>query len=75
MAKNDIRLLMRVFSAEHKQKGIDFLESLKATINMIVLHSERPAGINTSSMEGFPVIVHYIFENQETLFITAIFKN
>jgi hypothetical protein len=74
IAKNDIRLLMRVFSAENKQKGTDFLESLQTTINMIAQHSERPTGINTSSMEGFPVTVHYVFENEETLFVTAIFK-
>ncbi|SMP31266.1 hypothetical protein [Chryseobacterium profundimaris] len=75
IAKNDIRLLMRVFGAENKQIGIDFLESLKATINTIAQYSERPAGINTCSMEGFPVTIHYVFENEETLFVTAIFKN
>lgn len=75
IAKNDIRLLMRVFSAENKQKGIDFLEGLKATINNISQHHERSDGINVCSMEDFPVSVHYIFENEETLFVTAIFKS
>lgn len=74
IAKNDIRLLMRVFSAENKQRGIDFLEGLKTTINDIAQHHERCNGINTCSMDGFPVTVHYVFENEETLFVTAIFK-
>jgi hypothetical protein len=74
IAKNDIRLLMRVFSAENKQRGIDFLEGLKATINGIAQHHERCKGISTCSMDGFPVTIHYVFENEETLFVTAIFK-
>ncbi|NML55837.1 hypothetical protein [Chryseobacterium cheonjiense] len=75
IAKNDIRLLMRVFGAENKQKGIDFLESLKTSINGIAEHPGKPSGINVYAMENFPANIHYVFENEETLFITAIFKN
>lgn len=75
IAKNDIRLLMRVFCAEHKQKGIDFLESLKVCINNIAQDAERPRDISIRMMEDFPVNIHYIFENEETLFVTAIFRS
>ncbi len=75
IAKNDIRLLMRVFGAENKQKGIDFLECLKTSINDIAEQSGKPAGINVCSMENFPVNIHYVFESEETLFVTAIFKS
>lgn len=74
IAKNDIRLLVRVFCAEDKQKGEYFLEELKTSINDIAQSTERFSEINIRTMEDFPVNIHYIFENDETLFVTAIFR-
>ncbi|KMQ62500.1 hypothetical protein ACM40_09455 [Chryseobacterium sp. BLS98] len=75
IAKNDIRLLMRVFNTEKENKGIDFLEDLKASINQILATSTiKSSEIAVNKMENFPVIIHYVFENEENLFITAIFK-
>lgn len=76
IAKNDIRLLVRVFCAEdkQKQKGEYFLEELKTSINDIAQSTERFSEINIRTMENFPVNIHYIFENDETLFVTAIFR-
>ncbi|WP_131701490.1 hypothetical protein [Chryseobacterium sp. FH2] len=75
IAKNDIRLLMRVFNAEKENKGIDFLEDLKVSINEILETStQKSSEIAVNKMENFPVLIHYIFENEENLFITAIFK-
>ncbi|UWX60581.1 hypothetical protein N0B40_19610 [Chryseobacterium oranimense] len=75
IAKNDIRLLMRVFNTEKENKGIDFLEELKISINNILTTSTiKSSEIAVNKMENFPVIIHYVFENEENLFITAIFK-
>lgn len=75
IAKNDIRLLMRVFNTEKENKGIDFLEDLKTSINQILATSTiKSSEIAVNKMENFPVIIHYVFENEENLFITAIFK-
>jgi hypothetical protein len=74
IAKNDIRLLMRVFDSEKDNKGIDFLEELKESINEISLQSEKSQEITIHTMKNFPVNIHYIFENEEILFVTAIFK-
>lgn len=77
IAKNDIRLLMRVFNAEKEHKGSYFLEDLKESIDFIQEESERigkSSEITIRKMENFPVHIHYLFENNETLFITAIFK-
>jgi hypothetical protein len=77
IAKNDIRLLMRVFNAEKENRGIDFLEDLKESIGQIVQDSEtieKSKEITIDKMKNFPVHIHYIFENDEILFITAIFK-
>lgn len=65
---------MRVFDAEKDNKGIDFLEELKESINEISLQSEKSQEININTMKSFPVNIHYIFENEEILFVTAIFK-
>jgi len=75
IAKNDIRLLVRVFCAEHKQKGIYFLESLKDCINEIAQERERSEEISIRTMEDFPVNIHYMFEDEQTLFVTAIFRS
>ncbi|WP_374459941.1 hypothetical protein [Chryseobacterium taeanense] len=74
IAKNDIRLLVRVFSAENKQKGENFLDDLKTSINDIARSTEKLPEISIHSMEDFPVNIHYVFENDETLFVTAIFR-
>lgn len=75
IAKNDIRLLMRVFNAEKEHKGVYFLEDLKESIQQIVENSEDPeTELQQMSMQNFPVHIHYIFEDEESLFITAIFK-
>lgn len=78
IAKNDIRLLMRVFNAEKENKGIDFLEGLKESINEILQcsnnHEAKNKDILVNTMQNFPVNIHYIFEDEESLLITAIFK-
>ncbi len=78
IAKNDIRLLMRVFNAEKKNKGIDFLEDLKVSIGEILQHTKnhetRYKEVTVNAMQNFPVNIHYIFEDHENLLVTAIFK-
>ena len=78
IAKNDIRLLMRVFNAEKEKKGIDFLEDLKESINKILQneksHKTRYKEVTVNAMQNFPVNIHYIFEDEENLLVTAIFK-
>ncbi|WP_294282423.1 hypothetical protein [uncultured Chryseobacterium sp.] len=75
IAKNDIRLLMRVFNAEKEKRGNDFLESLKESIDGI-LQDHRTTGseISVRPMKEFPVNIHYIFEDEDHLLITAVFK-
>ena len=77
IAKNDIRLLMRVFNAEKDSRGNDFLEGLKESIDKILQTKDhlKQKEIFVSSMPGFPVNIHYIFEDEENLLITAIFKS
>lgn len=75
IAKNDIRLLMRVFNAEKEHKGTYFLEDLKESIKQIVDNTETSETEHQQIiMQNFPVHIHYLFENEERLFITAIFK-
>lgn len=78
IAKNDIRLLMRVFNAEKENKGIDFLESLKESISEILLttinNEVRYQEVTVNTMQNFPVNIHYIFEDEKNLLVTAIFK-
>ncbi len=75
IAKNDIRLLMRVFNAEEGKRGNNFLESLKASIERILQKEEvRGNEISVMPMQDFPVNIHYIFEDEENLLITAVFK-
>lgn len=78
IAKNDIRLLIRVFNAEEQEKGKYFLDDLKKTISYICNHPEESDSkykeILVYKMKKFPVHIHCIVENQEDLFITAIFK-
>lgn len=68
-------MLMRVFNAEKENKGIDFLEDLKVSIHQILETSIiKSSEIAVNKMDNFPVVIHYVFENEENLFITAIFK-
>mgnify|MGYP003621678966 CR=1 FL=1 len=77
IAKNDIRLLMRVFKAEKECKDKYFLDKLKDTVQHIVEDSMQ-IGIKKKEMqvikiENLPVTIHYIFEDNHLL-ITAVFK-
>jgi len=78
IAKNDIKLLMRVFNAERENKGIEFLDDLKESITKIQEHSQTrliiEKQITVDKMQNFPVHIHYIFENENSLLVTAIFK-
>ncbi|KIC63221.1 hypothetical protein RM51_09240 [Chryseobacterium taiwanense] len=69
---------MRVFNAEKKNKGIDFLEDLKVSIGEILQnnknHETRYKEVIVNAMQNFPVNIHYIFEDHENLLVTAIFK-
>ncbi|MBW8524426.1 hypothetical protein K0U91_09610 [Chryseobacterium chendengshani] len=79
IAKNDIRMLMRVFNAEEHNQGKYFLDDLKESINMILSNYEsldiKSKEIQVYKTERFPVDIHYLFEDNDSLFITAIFKN
>ena len=79
IAKNDIRMLMRVFNAEEQNKDKYFLDDLKQSINTIVSNYEKldikSKEIQVYKNEKFPVDIHYLFEDNDSLFITAIFKN
>ncbi len=79
IAKNDIRMLMRVFNAEENNKDRYFLDDLKESINTILVNYEnldiKSKEIQVFKTEKFPVHIHYLFEDNESLFITAIFKN
>lgn len=78
IAKNDIKLLMRVFNAERENKGIEFLDDLKESINKIQEHSQthttKEKQVTVHKMQNFRVHIHYIFENEESLLVTAVFK-
>ena len=79
IAKNDIRMLMRVFNAEEHSKAKYFLDDLKESINTILSNYEKldikSKEIQVYKTEKFPVDIHYLFEDSDSLFITAIFKN
>ncbi|AYN00166.1 hypothetical protein [Chryseobacterium sp. 3008163] len=79
IAKNDIRMLMRVFNAEEHNKDKYFLDDLKESINTILSNYEKldikSKEIQVYKTENFPVDIHYLFEDNDSLFITAIFKN
>lgn len=78
IAKNDIKLLMRVFNAQEKNKDRYFLDDLKESIQKIVKDSEnldiKSKELQVGKTENFPVQIHYLFEDNNCLFITAIFK-
>lgn len=78
IAKNDIRMLMRVFNAEKEHNDKLFLDILKDSVQQIVENSEN-IDIKNKEMQVFktkqlPINIHYIFENDENLLITAVFK-
>jgi len=78
IAKNDIRMLMRVFNAQEQNKDKYFLNDLKESIN-IILSDHQKLDIKNRELqiyktENFPVQIHYLFEDNDSLFITAIFK-
>lgn len=79
IAKNDIRMLMRVFNAEEKNKDKYFLNELKESINTILCKYEKldikNRELQVYKPENFPVQIHYIFEDGDSLFIAAIFKD
>lgn len=79
IAKNDIRMLMRVFNAEEQNKDRYFLENLKESIEQIVSDNENIDIKNKETQvyknDKFPVDIHYLFEDNDSLFITALFKN
>ena len=78
IAKNDIKMLMRVFNAEEQNKDKYFLDSLKESIYKILNDSEntdiKSKELQVFKTENFPVQIHYLFEDNDSLFITAIFK-
>jgi len=79
IAKNDIRMLMRVFNAEEQNKDKYFLDELKESVNAILSNYEKldikSKEVQIYKAEKFPVDIHYLFEENDSLFITAIFKN
>ena len=79
IAKNDIRMLMRVFNAEEQNKDKYFLDDLKKSINTILSNYEKldikSKEVQVYKTEKFPVDIHYLFEEDDSLFIIAIFKN
>ncbi|WP_139422375.1 hypothetical protein [Chryseobacterium mulctrae] len=78
IAKNDIRMLMRVFNAEEQNKDKDFLNDLKESINMILSDHQKldikNRELQVYKTENFPVQIYYLFEDNDSLFITAVFK-
>lgn len=78
IAKNDIRILMRVFNAEEQNKDKDFLNDLKDSINTILSDYKKldikNRELQVYKTENFPVKIYYLFEDNDSLFITAVFK-
>lgn len=71
-------MLMRVFNAEEHHKDRYFLDDLKESIYKILSESEKKdiksREAQVYKIEKFPVNIHYLFEDNDSLFITAIFK-
>ncbi|WP_435523153.1 hypothetical protein [Chryseobacterium indoltheticum] len=78
IAKNDIRMLMRVFNAQEQNKDKDFLNDLKESINLILSDYQKldikNRELQVYKTKNFPVLIHYLFEDNDSLFVTAIFK-
>lgn len=79
IAKNDVRLLMRVFNAEEKGKGNQFLKDIQEFISEISTHPKTSIyqydQVYVAKMETFPVHIHYTLEESEnSILITAVFK-
>ncbi|MFC6268748.1 hypothetical protein [Frigoriflavimonas asaccharolytica] len=79
IAKNDLRLLIRIFKAEDKENAKIFLKVIKKSIQKIVDLNKnldiKGAEIQIYKTDIFPVSIHYIIEKKNTLFVTAIFKD
>lgn len=78
IAKNDIRMLMRVFNAEEQNKDKYFLNELKDSISTILSDYKKldikNRELQVYKTENFPVQIYYLFEDNDSLFITAVFK-
>lgn len=78
IAKNDIKLLMRVFNAEEENKGFAFLEFVKKSVHEIVEICTKDDKVVQTNLvyktQKFPVYIHYILESEDILLVTAIFK-
>lgn len=72
-------MLMRVFNAEEQNRDKIFLDELKESVNAILSNYEKldikSKEVQIYKAEKFPVDIHYLFEENDSLFITAIFKN
>lgn len=71
-------MLMRVFNAEKENNDKFFLDVLKDSVQQIVENSEH-IDIKNMEMQVFktdslPVNIHYIIEDNDSLLITAVFK-
>ncbi|KQT16085.1 hypothetical protein ASG31_14005 [Chryseobacterium sp. Leaf404] len=78
IAKNDIRLLMRVFNAEKKNKDRYFLDVLKDSVQQIVENTNhldiKSKKMQVFKTENLPINIHYVIEDNNDLLITAVFK-
>lgn len=72
-------MLMRVFNAEKEHKDKIFLNVLKDSVKQIVENSEhidiKNKKMQVFKTENLPINIHYIFEDDENLLITAVFKD
>ncbi len=71
-------MLMRVFNAEKENKDKYFLDVLKNSVQQIVENTSRidikSAEMQVFKTENLPVNIHYVFEDNDNLLITAVFK-
>lgn len=72
-------MLMRVFNAEKEHKDKIFLNVLKDSVQQIVENSAhidiKNKEMQVFKTENLPINIHYIFEDDENLLITAVFKD
>lgn len=71
-------MLMRVFNAEKENKDKYFLDVLKDSVQQIVENTSiidiKSAEMQVFKTENLPVNIHYVFEDNDNLLITAVFK-
>ncbi|WP_428070231.1 hypothetical protein [Chryseobacterium gambrini] len=54
---------------------MDFLEELKECVNAISeKEKKRCQETLVETMQGYPVNIHYLFEDEKNILITAVFK-